>query len=226
MRDRKTELYWLSVAFRLRIMPTKRLPFSGKTPQSLIQRLPEDRPDDWNTFCGIYAPLIYKLAQQYGLQDADADEVTADVVKGLMQRLRRGLRIDSERGWFRNYVSTTTRNVVAVHYRRQIRVRSVKAGGGSKHLVREPTSQTPPEELIALEQRARVRFCLDQLRRSPRTRRRNFLVFEQYVIDGEPPEKVAKRHGLTTQRVFEIKYEMLKRLDLMLRRLDKDLGEV
>jgi len=75
---------------------------------------------------------------------------------------------------------------------------------------------------MASEEQARARFCLEQLRTSPKTPRRNFLIFMSYVLDEEPAAVVAKRYGVTTQRVFEIKREMLRRLEVMLRELGMD----
>ena len=202
-------------------MRAKRLPFSGKTPRSLIQRLSDDRPDDWATFCGIYAPLIHKLTGRYSLQESDADEVTAAVIKGLMQRFRTGFRIRTSKGWFRNYVATATQNAVIAHRKRQKRDH---ASSLDDHKL-DSASLAPPDDLARLELHAQVRFCLDQLRNSPKTRRRNFLAFERYVINGEPAKDVAKAYGLKVQRLYEIKREMLARLETMLRDLGIDVRE-
>lgn len=207
------------------LMPRKRLPFSGRTPVTLIHRLQEDRRDDWDTFCGIYGPLVHKLAEMYALHGPDADEVTAVVMKSLMERLRTGLRVEAEKGRFRNYVAKVTMRAV-VAYRRQARKRWTTSIDHDSQPDVASIAATPPESLMRLEQRARVRLCLDRLRASPKIRKRNYLAFEEYVVHDEPAKAVAAKYGISCQRLYEIKREMLGRLEAMLRELDTEVGEV
>jgi len=206
-------------------MPSKRLPFSGRTPVTLVHRLREDRREDWDTFCGIYGPVVLKLVEMCGLREQDADDVTAVVMKSLMERLRTGLRVETEKGRFRNYVAKVTMRAV-VAYRRQARKRRAASIDHDGYSDAASVVATPPEALMQLEQRARVRLCLDRLHASPKIRKRNYLAFEEYVVHDEPAKAVAAKYGISCQRLYEIKREMLGRLEAMLRELDTEVGEV
>jgi hypothetical protein len=64
---------------------------SPTTRATLLLRLRDSRDNDaWAQFVAIYAPLIFAFARKKGLQDADAADVTQDVlmaVAGAMPRL-------------------------------------------------------------------------------------------------------------------------------------------
>ena len=55
---------------------------SPGTRASLLVRIrdPEDK-DAWRQFVAIYAPLIHGLARRRGLQDADASDLTQEVLR-------------------------------------------------------------------------------------------------------------------------------------------------
>ncbi len=52
-----------------------------ETRHSLLRRL-HDRADAsaWSEFCSIYEPVIYRFAKRFHLQDADAREVSQEVL--------------------------------------------------------------------------------------------------------------------------------------------------
>lgn len=72
---------------------------------SLLVRLCDARDDGaWSQFVDIYAPLVYGYARKHGLQDADAADLTQDVLQAVSGAIRRPFRpasIASEncQGW-------------------------------------------------------------------------------------------------------------------------------
>src|SRR5258708_1883639 len=60
----------------------------NETPVSLLERLrrPQD-PDAWARFVALAAPFMFNVARRYGLQDADAADVTQDVFAVLAKKL-------------------------------------------------------------------------------------------------------------------------------------------
>ena len=56
---------------------------------SLLVRLRDARDDGaWSQFVEIYAPLVYGFARKHGLQDADAADLTQDVLQAVSGAIR------------------------------------------------------------------------------------------------------------------------------------------
>ena len=83
---------------------------SPATRLSLLVRLCDARDDGaWSQFVEIYAPLVYGFARRHGLQDADAADLTQDVLQAVSGGIRR-LDYDPRRGSFRGWLFTVVRN--------------------------------------------------------------------------------------------------------------------
>jgi RNA polymerase sigma-70 factor (ECF subfamily) len=82
------------------------------TRASLLLKIrdPHDRIA-WNDFVQLYAPLIHAYGMHRGLQDADA----ADLVQEVLRRVSRSMsqfEYDRQRGSFRGWLLTVTRNEI------------------------------------------------------------------------------------------------------------------
>src|SRR5437879_6910034 len=77
---------------------------------SLLVRL-RDAQDEWawSQFVEIYAPLVYGFARKHGLQDADAADLTQDVLRNVSVAAKK-LEYDPRRGSFRGWLFTVVRN--------------------------------------------------------------------------------------------------------------------
>src|SRR5689334_17260768 len=83
---------------------------SPLTRPSLLVRIRDPRDNQaWSQFVEIYAPLIYGFARKHGLQDADAADLTQEVLRAVAQTIR-GLDYDPNRGSFRGWLFTVVRN--------------------------------------------------------------------------------------------------------------------
>src|ERR1700741_1943945 len=77
---------------------------------SLLVRLRDARDDGaWSQFVELYAPLVFGFARKHGLQDADAADLTQDVLQAVSGGIRR-LAYDPARGSFRCWRFTVVRN--------------------------------------------------------------------------------------------------------------------
>jgi RNA polymerase sigma factor (sigma-70 family) len=91
------------------------------TRASLVLRIRD--PNDhaaWEEFAERYAPLIYRFARKRGLQDADAADVTQEVLKSVAVEIKR-LDYDSNRGSFRGWLFIMTRNLLINYLNRLAR---------------------------------------------------------------------------------------------------------
>src|SRR5581483_2496336 len=80
------------------------------TQASLLVRLGDaaDAPA-WGQFVDLYAPPVYTFARRHGLQDADAADLTQDVLRAVHRAFRRG-DYDPARGPFRRWLFTVVKN--------------------------------------------------------------------------------------------------------------------
>src|SRR5260370_41571942 len=79
------------------------------TRASLLVRLrdPRDGPA-WTQFVDLYAPLVYGYLRKQGLQDADAADVSQEVLGAVAGAVGR-FEYDPRRGTFRNWLFTVVR---------------------------------------------------------------------------------------------------------------------
>src|SRR5258706_12021873 len=76
------------------------------TRASLLVRLRDPRDEAaWTEFVDLYVPVIYGYARKQGLQDADAVDLSQEVITAVADAVRR-LDYDRQRGAFRNWLFT------------------------------------------------------------------------------------------------------------------------
>lgn len=201
-------------------MPQGPGPFPD-TRTTLIRRLASNSNDEWRTFLAIYGPLVYRIARRAGLSEGDAEEVLANVMRGFVQAVQRGFKVDHSVGMFRSYLKTITTNEITAWRRQQRR----QVGTGS---VEEAVadSQTPDAHWADTERQQRWRLCLEKVRGSRSVRTRDFEAFKRYALEGQPAEQVAGDLGITTNRLYGIKHDMMKQLRRIWDQLARELGEV
>ncbi len=60
------------------------------TRPSLLLRLQDARDSDaWRQFVELYAPLVYRYGRRHRLQDADAADLTQEVLRAVSVAMRR-----------------------------------------------------------------------------------------------------------------------------------------
>jgi RNA polymerase sigma-70 factor (ECF subfamily) len=174
--------------------------------------------DAWLQFVDIYAPLVYRLARRHGFQDADAADLTQDVLHAV-SRAARNLDYDPKRGSFRAWLFTVARNKVRSFLaRRKRRFQRDGTPGGGDVLDEQPA----PEETALWEQEYEQRlfdWAAEQVRDSFQSA--TWQAFWGTAVEGRPPAMVAKEVGISVGAIYIAKSRVLARLREQIRQLEE-----
>ena len=178
---------------------------------TLLERLRAGRTDAWERLARLYGPTVYVWCRRAGVPEADAADVSQEVLAAVARHLadfRRERPGDSFRGW----LWTITRNKVRDHWRRH--VDQVKASGGTT--AQEVMNQVPEDGLPESEAGADgqasdlYRRALELIRSE--FEERTWKAFLMVTMEGRLPADVAAALGMTPGAVYIAKSRVLKRL--------------
>jgi RNA polymerase sigma-70 factor (ECF subfamily) len=195
---------------------------SPSTRASLLVRLRDPGDGEaWRQFVQLYAPVVYGYARRRGLQDADAADLTQDVLR----RMAKGagqFAYDPSRGAFRGWLFTVTRNQLLDFQERNQRQRGVGGTSAQQRLEQEPDRQD--EAVFDEEFRRRLlAAAAEQVRCEFEAR--TWEAFCQTAVDGKKPQDVAVALGLSVGAVYIAKSRVQARLKERVRELaDESTG--
>jgi RNA polymerase sigma-70 factor (ECF subfamily) len=195
-------------------------PTSG-TRASLLVRIrdPGDK-EAWRQFVALYAPLIHRLARQRGMQDADAADLTQEVLRAVTAAAP-GLDYDPKRGSFRGWLYRVTCNKIHdVRHSRQSRERGTGDSAMQRLLTEQPADQGEAERWEQEYQRHVFALAADAVRDGfePVTWQAFWLV----AVDGKSGEDAAKMLNLSVGAVYVAKSRVLARLKTQVQQLEAE----
>jgi RNA polymerase sigma-70 factor (ECF subfamily) len=191
---------------------------SIETRASLLMRLrATDDSLAWSDFVGIYEPVIYRIARSRGLQDADAREVTQDVLLAVAGAIH---RFDPDRETrFSGWLARITRNATIDRLRRQR-----ERGSGLSDMIR--TLQEVPETLqtdsaiFDLEHQRQVfRWAAKRVR--GQVTAQSWQAFWSTAVDGESADSVAKQLSMTVGAVYVARCRVLAKIKSAVSEVDQ-----
>jgi RNA polymerase sigma-70 factor (ECF subfamily) len=184
---------------------------------SLLVRLRDlNDADAWRQFVELYAPLVYHYAHRRGLQDADAADVTQDVLQAVASAMEH-FRYDPERGTFRGWLFTLVRH--QLHHwgtsRRQRPSKSVDVG------IRElPAPVAEEESQWEQEFKRRLMSQAVALARE-KFRETTWQAFWQTARLGHRSQDVARDLGMSVAAVYMAKSRVLTEIKKQIQRLQE-----
>ena len=179
----------------------------ARTSASLLGRLQSSVNNEtaWNEFVGRYGPKILGWCRYWGLQEADATDVTQEVLTALVRKLR-SFRYDpgrSFRGWMR---------AIALNkWRERCRRRAAgpePVGGSAVAAVADSTTADPFDEAEYRQQLVRRALEIMQAEFEPTT----WKACWEFVVSGRPAAAVADELGVSVAVVYGAKSRVLRRL--------------
>jgi RNA polymerase sigma factor (sigma-70 family) len=167
----------------------------------------------WEEFVEIYGPVVYDYGRRHGLQDADAADLTQEVLRAAAGAFNE-FRYDPKRGSFRSWLFTVARtkrvNLVARQARSPLpsgdtdtnrRLAEVPEPGGA-HEEESEWNREFQQQLLDWAA-ARVRDEVDDT---------TWQAFERTAVRGASPQTVANELKLSVGAVYAAKSRVLKRL--------------
>jgi RNA polymerase sigma-70 factor (ECF subfamily) len=184
---------------------------SPVTRSSLLVRIRDARDKDaWDQFVEIYAPLVYQLGRKRGLQDADAADLTQEVLRAVAGAAGR-LEYDRRRGSFRSWLYTVARN--KLHNFLTARRRHREGCGDPGALDRLPDPRALDEEAALWDQdyeRRLVDWAAGQVRGAFEPS--SWQAFWLTAVEGRSAKQAAQALGLSVGAVYIAKSRVLTRL--------------
>jgi RNA polymerase sigma-70 factor (ECF subfamily) len=181
------------------------------TRASLLVRLRDPRDERaWGEFIDLYTPLVYGYARKQGLQDADAADLSQEVLGSLASAIGR-LEYDPERGSFRNYLFTVVRRKLADFWLAQ----GNRPRGSGDPDARQALEQCPAPEGLEAEWEAEWRqqvfaWACAQVRQEVTDS--TWQAFWRTAVAGQPCKEVAGALGQSVPSVYIARSRVLARL--------------
>jgi RNA polymerase sigma-70 factor (ECF subfamily) len=184
------------------------------TRPSLLVRLKDSRDDEaWARFVEIYGPLVYEYGRRQGLQDADAADLTQEVLQAVA-RSAGEFRYDPSRGSFRSWLFTVARTK-----RINLGVREAKQvhGRGGSEVIRQldqVTGRDTADAEAAEWERAFEQRLLDWAAGIVRAefKESTWRAFWRTAFEKQSPQQVAGDLGISVGAVYAAKSRVLARL--------------
>jgi RNA polymerase sigma-70 factor (ECF subfamily) len=182
-------------------------PEALQTRPSLLIRLRDvGDTDAWRTFVLVYAPLVHRFGRRHGLQDADAADLTQDVL-GEVSRSIRAFEYQPARGRFRDWLLVIMRRRFGRFNER--RARCHEKAVHEHELERIEDERIEVEWNEAFNSRV-LQVALDRVR--PSFQPQTWRAFERVWLENRSAAETAEELSVGIDAVYTAKSRVLKRL--------------
>jgi RNA polymerase sigma factor (sigma-70 family) len=184
------------------------------TRASLILRVRDFRDSEaWDEFVDAYGPVVYDYGRRHGLQDADAADLTQEVLRSVAGAIE-GFRYDPSRGTFRSWLFTVARTKRLNLVNR--RDRDHLTGGDpdfDRRLNQLPATNDDESEAEEWDHAFKQRlldWAAEQVRHE--VSEATWQVFRRTAIEGANPQTVARDLAMSVGAVYAAKCRVMARL--------------
>ena len=183
------------------------------TQPTLLVRIRDARDQEaWGRFVDLYAPLVYGFLHKRGLQDADAADLTQDVMRQVAAAAH-SLEYDARRGSFRGWLFTVVQNRLTDHWRREgLRERGVGDTDAQQQLneVAQPGGLDASAQWDADYERQLFQFAANIVKQDFGDA--TWQAFWKTAVEGLAGKDVADELGITVAAVYLAKGRVMTRL--------------
>jgi len=182
-----------------------------ETRESLLALLGDsDNCDAWEQFATIYRPLVYRLARQRGLQDADAQDLSQQVLVSVASAIGRWEKNDDSVR-FRHWLRRVARNAIINSLSRKPRDGAVGGTTVGRFLNEQPRNDSVTDAQIETGYRRELYLQAADVVRvdvEPDTWR----AFELTVVNGMAIADAANELGKSTGTIYAARSRIMRRL--------------
>jgi RNA polymerase sigma-70 factor (ECF subfamily) len=191
------------------------------TRSSLLARIRnlQDR-EAWHQFVEIYAPLVYDFARRRRLQDADAADLTQDVLRAVAGAADR-LAYDRRRGSFRGWLYAVARHKLSDLLASQRRPGRGSGDPSARALLAEQPARDEEAALWDREYERRL-FTWAAERTRGEFRGPTWQAFWLTAVEGQGPKETAAALGLSPGAVYIARSRVLARIRQHIQELQAD----
>ena len=190
-----------------------------QTRSSLIAQVqsPEDR-EAWDQFVLIYRPVIYHMARRRGMQDADAQDLSQDVLIRISKSIKGWVPQECVR--FRHWLRKVASNAIVTALTKLKPLGIVNGSAAEQILAEAPEASAVTSELQdeCFREQYLCAAAIVRVDVSPAT----WAAFEQTVIQGQSCEEAAESLGKSLGTIYAARSRILKRLQIEVQRLEGD----
>lgn len=200
-------------------MPRKR-PGAPSTHVTLLARLATGKDATaWKIFVDLYTPLVYNFCRWRGLQDADARDVTQQVLTNVHRFIEK-FEYEPARGKFRDWLGVVTLHEIRRHQRRQRRMGPVRGKGGGALSAADLAAGAVDPDWIDEFNDYMFRAAVERIR--PEVESEVWQAFEWTWLGSVAPREAAARLGRPVGWVYKARYRVVQRLRKELEFLTSD----
>ena len=190
------------------------MPSESQSPQtrySLILRL-RNRDDlqAWTDFVEVYHPLIHSLAVRRGLQSADADDVTQEVLTRVARSIDDWVP-DPNRGSFRGWLATITRNQTVQCFRESSRRPTAGVDSQTVAELADPDGEKFTADEFDIEHERQL-FAWAARKVQTRFEPRTWQAFWLTAVEQQPVEEVAEQIQMNRAQIYVARSRVMRQL--------------
>ena len=199
------------------------------TRRSLLERLKVwDDHASWKEFFDTYWGLIYGVARQAGLNDAEAQDVVQETIVAVAKNIS-DFHYDPARGSFKSWLLRQTRWRVQGNFRKRQYQRDGERFPREQPLdtaVLEQQPALPDFDLDAAWEAEWERNLLDVALQNVKARvtPRQYQLFSLHVLNEMPARLVAQRLGVKLAQVYFAKYRIGRLIKKEVKRLERSMS--
>jgi RNA polymerase sigma-70 factor (ECF subfamily) len=170
----------------------------------------------WAQFVDIYAPLIYSFARRRGLQDADAADLTQEVLAAVSQGVRR-FDYDPGRGSFRGWLFTVVVNKLRTLQARLVHREQGSGGTSAQQLLLDVPAADDDDQWDSECQQRLFAWAAGEVQKDvePAT----WQAFWQTSVLRLRPQEAARQLNMSVAAVYMAKSRVLTRLKAMIQQI-------
>ena len=194
------------------------------TQPSLLVRLRDNYDQDsWSDFVDVYGPLVHQYLRHCGLQQADALDLTQDVMVTVAAKIK-SFQYNPQRGHFRAWLFSVVQNRLRDFWRK--RKHQERGEGDTK--ASDLLAQCPDRDNGDADQwnrhyeqqlfRAAAKQVRDDFQES------TWQAFWETAVEGTPAADVAERLRMTRAAVYLAKGRVIARIKEQVRLLQGDVS--